>query len=63
MWGVVLQQGSEVSLARQIFATLKTSILTGQLPAGEALPSTRALAKGLGICRNNVVEAYDMLWA
>lgn len=63
VWGIVLQQGSEVSLARQIFAALKTSILTGQLPAGEALPSTRALAKGLGICRNNVVEAYDMLWA
>ena len=63
MWGIVLQPGSEVSLARQIFAALKNRILTGQLPAGEALPSTRALAKGLGICRNTVVEAYEMLWA
>jgi len=63
MWGIVLQPGSEVGLARQIFVALKTSILTGQLPAGEALPSTRALAKGLGICRNTVIEAYDMLWA
>ena len=63
MWGIVLQQNSEVSLARQIFAGVKSRILAGQLAAGEALPSTRALAKGLGICRNTVNEAYDMLWA
>ncbi len=62
MWGIVLHDNSEVGLARQIFMSLKEHILTGQIPQGEALPSTRKLAKGLGVSRNTVCDAYDMLW-
>ncbi|MFT3983446.1 MAG: PLP-dependent aminotransferase family protein [Lachnospiraceae bacterium] len=62
MWGIILQDNKEVGLARQIFLSLKERILTGQLSQGEALPSTRELAKGLGVSRNTVCEAYDMLW-
>lgn len=62
MWGIVLHDNSEVGLARQIFLSLKEHILTGQISQGEALPSTRELAKDLGVSRNTVCDAYDMLW-
>ncbi len=62
MWGVKLRYNSEVGLARQIYSSFKQQILTGRFPEGEVLPSTRELAKGLGVSRNTVCEAYDMLW-
>jgi GntR family transcriptional regulator/MocR family aminotransferase len=62
MWGIQLRYKDEVSLSRQIFLSLKQRILAGQIPQGEALPSTRELAKGLGVSRNTVCEAYGMLW-
>lgn len=62
MWGIVLQDNKDIGLARQIFLSLKERILAGQILQGEALPSTRELAKGLGVSRNTVCEAYDMLW-
>lgn len=63
MWGIVLRYKDEISLARQIFLSFKDQILIGQILQGEALPSTRELAKGLGISRNTVCEAYEMLLA
>ena len=62
MWGIELKAESEVGLARQIFMSLKQQILEGRILQGEAIPSTRELAKGLGVSRNTVCEAYDMLW-
>lgn len=62
MWEVALHENSEIGLARQIFLSLKEHILTGQITQGEALPSTRELAKHLGVSRNTVCDAYDMLW-
>lgn len=62
MWGIVLKDSKEISLARQIFISLKERILAGQILEGEALPSTRVLSKGLGVSRNTVCEAYNMLW-
>lgn len=61
MWGIELCTNSEISLARQIFLSLRKRILTGEIVPGEPLPSTRELAKGLGTSRNTVCEAYDML--
>ncbi|MDF2486863.1 MAG: GntR family transcriptional regulator [Herbinix sp.] len=63
MWDLELNYNDEVSLARQIFLSFKQRILEGQLMQGEALPSTRELAKGLSVSRNTVCEAYDMLLA
>ena len=63
MWGIVLRYKDEVSLARQIYLSMKQRILEGQFLQGEALPSTRELAKGLNVSRNTVCEAYDMLLA
>lgn len=61
MWGIVLRPNGEVGLARQVFLAFQERIITGQLQAGEALPSTRELCKELGVSRNTVSEAYDML--
>ena len=36
-------------------------ILSGVLPAGEALPSSRELSRELSVARNTVLTAYDML--
>jgi GntR family transcriptional regulator/MocR family aminotransferase len=47
-----------VSPADEAFAAL-----VRRLDAGEALPSTRELAHALGVSRNTVCEAYDMLIA
>ena len=40
---------------------LRAAILDGRLRTGQTLPSTRALASSLGISRNTVVAAYDLL--
>lgn len=61
MWGIKLCHHSETSLSSQIFLSLKERILSGRAAQGEALPSTRELAKGLGVSRNTVCEAYDRL--
>ncbi len=44
-------------------SALRSAVRTGRLPAGTALPSSRALAKDLGIARNTVVDAYGQLVA
>lgn len=46
---------------RSLYGQLRTAILQGRLCAGTKLPSTRALAGALGIGRNTVLAAYDML--
>ncbi len=61
MWE--LQRNSQISLARQIYQTLSKQMIQGELKPGEALPSTRELAKQLGVSRNTAYEAYDMLAA
>jgi GntR family transcriptional regulator / MocR family aminotransferase len=42
---------------------LRDAIRAGRLPAGEKLPSTRALAKDLGVARGTVLAAYEQLAA
>ena len=41
--------------------SLREAILSGRLAAGTKLPSTRALARDLGLARGTVVEAYAQL--
>lgn len=62
MWGIDLHNGGGVGLSRRVYLALKARILKGQMRQGEALPSTRELAKSLGVSRNTVCVAYDMLW-
>ncbi len=63
MLGIALDRGGEVALRRQIYMALKERMMDGRLPEGEALPSTREMARQLAVSRNTVCEAYDMLIA
>ncbi|HEY7749107.1 MAG TPA: PLP-dependent aminotransferase family protein [Aestuariivirgaceae bacterium] len=49
------------SLQAQIREALVSAILDGQLARDEAIPSTRRMAKRLGVSRNTVVLAYQGL--
>jgi GntR family transcriptional regulator/MocR family aminotransferase len=50
-------------LYAQLARALKRSVLEGRLAAGTRLPSTRLLAQDLGLSRNTVVTAYELLRA
>ncbi|GLQ98427.1 PLP-dependent aminotransferase family protein [Dyella mobilis] len=54
------QRGSRQRLAA-LHGQLRAAILDGRLKAGLRLPATRALAEALGLSRNTVVAAYDLL--
>ena len=58
---ISLNRNGEIPLRRQLYQTLREQIVTGNLEAGEGLPSTRELSQRLGISRNTVSEAYEML--
>jgi GntR family transcriptional regulator/MocR family aminotransferase len=63
IYGIEIDRQSELPLRRQIYQVLKNQITNGQRKEDEELPSTRDLAKLLGISRNTVSEAYEMLIA
>lgn len=48
---------------RRLFIALRQAILTQRIEGGVRLPSTRALATALGIARNTVKGAYELLQA
>nr|WP_300309165.1 PLP-dependent aminotransferase family protein [Halomonas sp.] len=49
------------SLQSQLREQIAHAILEGHLPVDEALPSSRKLAKELGVARNTVMLAYEQL--
>lgn len=61
MLGIELNRKSELQLWCQIYQTLKNLMLSGQMKAGEVLPSTRELSRELAVSRNTVCAAYDLL--
>jgi GntR family transcriptional regulator / MocR family aminotransferase len=48
-------------LYAQLARALKQAMLDGRLAAGERLPSSRQLSKELGLSRNTVVTAFELL--
>ncbi len=56
-------RGSKTPIREQIAGQLRRWIDEGTLAAGEAMPSTRALAERLGVNRSTVCQAYQELWA
>lgn len=62
LW-IPVDRSLELPLIKQIYTQIRERILSGQLPAGERLPSTRALAAELKVSRNVILEAYDQLLA
>jgi GntR family transcriptional regulator/MocR family aminotransferase len=56
-----LRRSDHESLQGGLRQLIVSAILDGQLPAGESLPSSRKLAKQLGIARNTVMLTYQRL--
>ncbi|MFZ6773503.1 PLP-dependent aminotransferase family protein [Undibacterium sp. SXout7W] len=48
---------------RQIYQVIREAVLTGSLPAGLQMPSSRDLSKELKMSRNTVTYAYEQLIA
>ena len=61
--GIRLDRDSGATLARQLEDQLRSLILSGALPGGTKLPSSRVLAAELGVSRPTITEALDRLAA
>ncbi|TOZ31882.1 DNA-binding protein, partial [Burkholderia pseudomallei] len=46
-------------LAGQIYRQLRAAIVDGRLAAGARLPSTRELARQLGVSRKTTLDAFE----
>jgi GntR family transcriptional regulator/MocR family aminotransferase len=62
-FNVSLPARGEGRRARALHEQLRAAILDGRLGAGATLPASRAAAAALGVARNTVVAAYDLLVA
>jgi GntR family transcriptional regulator len=58
---ITISKSSEVPLRWQVAEQIVIAIATGELRAGERMPSVRALARRVGIHHNTVSEAYQDL--
>lgn len=61
--GLIVLDRSGAPLPEQIYRAVGEAARSGRLRAGTALPSSRQLALGLGISRNSVNAAYELLRA
>jgi GntR family transcriptional regulator/MocR family aminotransferase len=60
---VTLDRDADAPLFRQLDRQLRDAILSGQLAPGTRLPSSRLLARELGVSRISVTAAFDQLIA
>lgn len=58
---IVIQPQGTLAIYEQIVNQLKSAIVTGELKAGEALPSIRALAGDLSVSVITTKRAYEEL--
>jgi len=60
---IALDHASDVPLHRQIYLQIAAAIRARGIPGGARLPSSRSLARLLGVSRNTVLAAFDALAA
>jgi len=60
---VEIERGADLPLHEQLERSIREGIQAGRLAAGARLPSSRALARELGVSRGVVSEAYSQLAA
>lgn len=60
---IFINNHASIPIYEQISSQIKALIMSGELKAGEALPSIRGLAKSLHISVLTVQKAYDALQA
>lgn len=58
---ILINEQSDLPIYEQIIQQLRQQIISGQLPAGEELPSIRKLASGLGVSAITTKKAYEEL--
>ena len=58
-----LDRAERAPLHRQLYGQLRDMILAGRVAPAERLPSTRELARELGVGRNTILAAFDQLLA
>lgn len=58
-----IERHSSMSLQQQLHEHIRSLVLSGELKAGERLPSSRSLAKDLKVARITVTQVYDQLIA
>lgn len=58
---IVLDSNAAQSLQQQLYEELRRAILGGRLPQGQRIPSSRSMAKSLGISRTTVTQSYEQL--
>jgi GntR family transcriptional regulator/MocR family aminotransferase len=58
---ILLDASLTTPLYKQLYGRLRGAILAGQLPCGARLPSTRTLARDLGVSRSTTSLAYELL--
>jgi len=60
---VLVDPSSPAPLHRQVYESIRRSVLDGTLAPGTRLPATRELAASLGVARNTVMLAFEQLIA
>ncbi|WP_026734824.1 MocR-like pyridoxine biosynthesis transcription factor PdxR [Fischerella sp. PCC 9605] len=58
---IALDRKAAIPLHRQLYEELRRAILERRLSQGQRLPSTRLLAKSLGVSRLTVTQSYEQL--
>ncbi|NJR17641.1 MAG: PLP-dependent aminotransferase family protein [Calothrix sp. CSU_2_0] len=58
---ITVDKHSPLPLHQQIYEELRQAILWGKLSPGKRIPSTREIAKFLGISRSTVTQSYEQL--
>jgi len=60
---IALDGAAVQPLYRQLYTQLRGAVVDGRLKAGSLMPSSRVLARELGVSRNTVLNAYEQLAA
>ena len=60
---LTITRNGRLPLYRQIIQQIQAQVLSGDLSSGTQLPSSRQLARDLGVARITVTQAYDHLQA
>lgn len=60
---LVLDRSVETPLKRQLYLCIRAEIVSGRLPSGARLPTSRALARAHNLSRSTIVEAFEQLAA
>lgn len=59
--GLEIDHSSDTAVYQQIADAIRAAVRDGRLRSGDRLPATRDLARRLGVNRNTVVAAYELL--